>query len=188
MTLYHKDFELGWLWGAFHNEQVRLLKAIDKKNSNEANRTYVRSFFSMIEGITFRIRQILLERQKQNKIDLNLEQIIALTGTSVEIESNGNLKTRPKYHDFKSLTLFTYKLYCQLYNKLEVYERFLSDNRFVDFKAGVSMRNRITHPKSGEDIYINGEDLQKVISAGEWHHEFLIEIFTGDLLQEEEVK
>jgi len=39
MEYYQKDFELGWLWGSFHNEQVRLLPLIDKTKSNETNRT-----------------------------------------------------------------------------------------------------------------------------------------------------
>ena len=52
MEYYHQDFDLGWLWGILHNEQVRLLPLIDKTKSTDSNRTYVRSFISMVEGIT----------------------------------------------------------------------------------------------------------------------------------------
>jgi hypothetical protein len=185
MDYYNADFELGWLWASFHNEQVRLLPLIDKTKSNESNRTYLRSFISMIEGITYRTRQILLQRQKDNKINLRLEQIIALSEISIEIEDNGNLKERPKTHSLKSMILFTYKTYCELYDKLHIYNKFLSDNRFNDLQESIKMRNRITHPKSGPDVYINGEDIQTVMSAGEWYHDFTFEIFMGDLIIQE---
>lgn len=185
MEYYHKDFELSWLWGSFHNEQVRLLPLIDKTKSNESNRTYVRSFISMVEGITYRTRQILLERQKSNIIRLNPEQIIVLAEISIELKDNGNMKKRQKFYDTRGMMLFTYKLYCELNNKLDIFKRYLSDNRFNDFDESLKMRNRITHPKSGKDTYINGEDIQIVMSAGEWFHSFTFEIFTGDLIYQE---
>jgi hypothetical protein len=84
------------------------------------------------------------------------------------------------------MLLFTYKTYCELYDKLNIYKIFLSDNRFNDFKESIKMRNRITHPKSGKDVFITGNDIQMVISAGDWYHEFTVEIFSGDLLTHEE--
>lgn len=185
MTLYHDDYDLGWLWGALHNEQAKLLAETDQTKSNDANRTYVRSLFSMIEGITYRTRQILLSRQKASKIELSVEQIIALSEISIEIESNGNLKTRAKHHDFKGILLFTLKLYCEKYGKIPIFQRFLLDKRYNDFKESILMRNRITHPKTPKDIYINGGDIVIVLSARDWIIEFFIEAFTGDLLYEE---
>jgi hypothetical protein len=85
MEYYQKDFELGWLWASFHNEQGRLLPLIDKTKSNESNRTYLRSFFSMVEGITFRTRQMLLDRYTEKMIDLTPEQIIVLSEISIEL-------------------------------------------------------------------------------------------------------
>jgi hypothetical protein len=185
MEYYQRDFELGWLWGTFHNEQVRLLPLIDKTKSNESNRTYVRSFFSMVEGITYRTRQILLARLKEEKIKLSPEQMIALLEISVDLKDNGNIKTRPKFYDFKSMTLFTYKTYSSLYNKHKIYQDFISDNRFNFFIDAIKMRNRITHPKKGEDVYINGQDIQTVMSAGDWFHEFTFQLFMGDLIYQE---
>jgi hypothetical protein len=185
MEYYQKDFELGWLWGSFHNEQVRLLPLIDKTKSNESNRTYLRSFFSMIEGITYRTRQILLERHQDNNIILKLEQLIVFSEISIELKDNGNLKKRQKFYDLRSMMLFTYKTYCELYNKLDIYKKFLSDNRLNNFNESIKMRNRITHPKSGMDVFINGSDIQIVMSAGEWFHNFTFEVFMGDLIYEE---
>jgi len=139
----------------------------------------------MVEGITFRIRQILLERYKEGNIDLLAEQIIVLSEISVELKNNGSIKKRQKYFDFKSMVLFTYKTYCGLYNKLKIYEKYISDSKYIDFNESIKMRNRITHPKSGADVFISGEDILKVISAGEWFHEFTFAIFINDLISQE---
>lgn len=185
MEYYQKDLELGWLWGSFHNEQVRLLPLIDKTESNESNRTYIRSFFSMVEGITYRTRQILLDRFAKKMIDLAPEQIIVLSEISIELKENGSINKRPKFHDLRSMTLFTYKTYSGLYNKQKVYRSFISDHRFNDFIESIRMRNRITHPKTGKDVYINGKDIQCVISAGDWFHDFTFQLFIGDLIYHE---
>jgi hypothetical protein len=186
MKYYQKDFELGWLWGTFHNELVRLLPLIDKTKSNESNRTYVRSFFSMVEGITYRTRQMLLNRYTEKKVNLTPEQIIVLSECSVDLEENGNIHKRVKYYDIRGMTLFTYKTYGELYNKVEIYRRFLSDHRFNEFILAIKMRNRITHPKSGRDVYINGKDIQTVISAGDWFHDFTFQLLMGDIIYQEE--
>lgn len=185
MNYYHNDFELGWIWGPFKNELVKLLPLIDKTKSNDSNRTYLRSLFSMIQGIAYRTRQILLERHKGNIINLEIEQIIGLSEISIEIKDNGTIKTRPKVYDFKNMLLFTYKIYCERYNKTDIYMRFLSDPRYSDFLESIKMRNRIAHPKSGKDVFINGDDIQKILSAGDWYEEFTFELFMGDLITEE---
>lgn len=182
MEYYQKDFELGWLWATFHNEQVRLLALIDKTKSNESNRTYVRAFFSMVEGITYRTRQILLCRLKDKKIELTPEQIIALSEITVDLKDNGNINTRSKFYDFRSMNLFTYRTYSGLYNKHKIYKSFVSDHRFNDFIKSIKMRNRITHPKTVEDVYINGQDIQTVMSAGDWFHDFTFQLFMDDLI------
>lgn len=185
MEYYHQDFDLGWLWGILHNEQVRLLPLIDKTKSTDSNRTYVRSFISMVEGITYKTRQILLGKHKNKEINLNTNQIIVLSEISLELKNNGNIKEKQKFYDLRSMTLFTYKTYCELSNKLSIYKKFLSDNRFNDFIESIKIRNRITHPKSPMDLFVNGKDIQIVISAGEWFHSFTNEIFIGDLIKEE---
>jgi hypothetical protein len=185
MEYYQEDFELGWLWATFHNEQVRLLPLIDKTNSNESNRTYVRSFFSMVEGITYRTRQILLGRFQEKMILLTPEQIIVLSEITIDLKDNGNINIRSKFYDFRSMTLFTYKTYSELYNKNKIYKSFMSDHRFNHFIDAIKMRNRITHPKTGMDVYINGLDIQTIMSAGDWFHDFTFQIFIGDLIYQE---
>jgi hypothetical protein len=83
------------------------------------------------------------------------------------------------------MTLFTYKTYSGLYHKAKIYREFVSDHRFNNFNESIKMRNRITHPKTGRDVYINGKDIQTVMSAGDWFHDFTFQLFMGDLIYQE---
>jgi hypothetical protein len=185
LTLINADFDLGGLWMSFHNELVKLLPSLDKTNSSDSNRSYLRSFFSMVEGITYRTRQILLGRQAANAISLSLDQLIVLSETSIDIDTNGNTNKRTKYYDLKSMMLFTYKTYSECSNKLGLFNKYISDTRYKSFTESIKMRNIITHPKTLMDVFIKGDDIQIVLTAHDWFHEFTTEIFMGDLLQEE---
>ena len=183
-TLINEDFELGGLWMSFHNELVKLLPSLVKTNSSDSNRSYLRSFFSMVEGITYRTRQILLGRQAENVIRLSLDQLIVLSEISIDIDPNGNLHKRTKFYDLKSMMLFTYKTYCECSNKTELFNKYISDTRYMSFIESIKMRNRITHPKTLTDVFIKGDDIQIVLTSHDWFYEFTSEIFMGDLLQE----
>jgi hypothetical protein len=184
----NKDFEMSWLWIPFHNEQVRLLSKINKSKSCEENRTFARSLFSMIEGISYWLRQILLERNLRKEIVLLPEETIILSEVSLNIDQNGKIKKNEIFFYFESLFKFTFKTYCKYYEKTEIYDKYLSDNRFSHFKESIKIRNRISHPKSGKDVFVNGEDVIKIDSAHEWFHEFVINVFKGDIIIEKQNK
>jgi hypothetical protein len=178
----HKDFELYGLWQSFGNELVKLSPLIDRKNSNDYNRVYVRSLFSMIEGISYRLRQILLQRHIENELSFTINQIIALSDISIEIDQNGTLKERPKKYGFENLFRFTYKTYCESYKKSEILHSYISDHRYDSFKKAVDIRHRITHPKTGKDVFISGPEIILIESVHKWFEDFIFEILEGDLL------
>jgi hypothetical protein len=180
-----KDFELWWLWGSFRNELTNLSLLIDKESSNNYNRVYARSLFSMIEGISYRLRQIMLHRHEEKEISLSREQIIALSETSVEIEENGKLKVNQKNYRFESLFRFTFKTYCESYNKSKILDNYFADNRFELFKKAITIRNRVTHPKTGQDVFISGPEIILFESVHEWFEDLVFNILENDLLFKE---
>jgi hypothetical protein len=183
MTQYtSNDTELFWLWGSFRNELDTLQPLIDKNKSNDYNRVYARSLFSMIEGISYRIRQILIQRHHEKKISLSIDQFIALSEYSIEINYNGTLKKNQKYYHFENLFRFTYKTYCENYNKSDILDRYISDDRYNLFKKALKIRNRVTHPKNGTDVFISGSEIILFESVWKWFEEFIFDVLEGDLL------
>jgi hypothetical protein len=183
MTQYtSNDTELFWLWGSFRNELDTLQPLIDKNKCNDYNRVYARSLFSMIEGISYRIRQILIQRHHEKKISLSIDQFIALSEYSIEINYNGTLKKNQKYYHFENLFRFTYKTYCENYNKSDILDRYISDDRYNLFKKALKIRNRVTHPKNGTDVFISGSEIILFESVWKWFEEFIFDVLEGDLL------
>jgi len=189
MTQYtSNDTELFWLWGSFRNELAKLIPLIDKNKGNDYNRVYVRSLFSMIEGISYRMRQILLQRHHENKISLSIEQIIALSEISIEINDNGTLKEKQKNYRFENLFRLTYKTYCDSYNKSKILDIYISEDRYDLFKKALTIRNRVTHPKNVEDVFISGSDIMLFESVFKWFEDFIFDILEGDLLIKKPLK
>lgn len=186
MAIYkNTDTDFLFIWNNFHNELVKLTTLVDKTKSNDYNRVFVRSLFSMIEGMTYRIRQILLHRYKNNEINLTTEQALVLKESSVYIDDTGICITKQKNYRFENLVRFTFKTYCDIYKKKEILDKYISDNRYCLFKDAIKIRNRVTHPKTGNDIFVNGRELILLLSVENWFDDLIFDIFEGDLLQKQ---
>ena len=117
-------------------------------------------------------------------IQLSPEEFIALSEIEVQIDSNGELKTKEKFGKFENLFNFTFKLYSKLYDKSLLFESLKSQKSYDDFKKSITIRNRITHPKNSYDVFVNGEDYKKVKSAGDWFHAAMIALLKDDMLEQ----
>ena len=60
------DIYLGFMWGKLHNELVRLSEQIGQEDDkSELKRNYISTFFSLVEAISYKTRQILLNKHSQ---------------------------------------------------------------------------------------------------------------------------
>lgn len=173
-----KDHELFWLWGSFRNELAELYKFISKKNANNLNRVFVRSLFSMVEGVSYRIRQILLQRYNSGEIKLTDKQVIVLS----EKKESEKKNIWRRYNSFEGMFKYTFMTYCSLYKKGNIYNKFISNQKFQSFITANGVRNRITHPKTSNDVFVSGADMNIIDEGYEWFNDFVIEAFEGDLL------
>lgn len=177
------DINLGFMWGKMHNELVRLSEQIRQEDDkSELKRYYIRTFFSMVEAISYSTRQILLDKHIKNQIELSSEETYILKEKSIGIDPNGNIKSLDRYFSFESLFKFTYKTYSRHQDKESMYKSLMSDSRYNCFKKALEIRNRITHPKRPESILISKSEFDKLCKAHDWFHNFIIEILEGDLL------
>jgi hypothetical protein len=176
------DNELFLVWAPQHNDLVFFKQQIDLHNHEGSKRAYVRCLFSMIEGILFRIRQILVENNLKTNF-LNPEQIIILKQISLELDDKGKIKTKDKFYEFNKMFRFTLEIFCKINNKHDVFMEFIADHKYQDFKNSIYIRNKLTHPKLGQDIFVTDNELAIVFSAGDWFHALIIELFKETLFE-----
>jgi hypothetical protein len=142
----------------------------------------------MVEAISYSTRQILLNQHLQNQIELSTEEVYLLKEKSIEIDPDGNIKTKERYFNFESLLKFTYKTYSIHQKKESLYKVLIGDIRYRCFKDALEIRNRITHPKGPESILVSKAEYDNMCNAHDWYHNFIIEIFEGDVLKKETLK
>ena len=183
MNFEVEDIDLGFIWGKLHNELVGLGKQIKQEDDkSELKRNYITTFFSMVEAMSFSTRQILLLWHNYNQIELSSEEIYLLKEKSIEIKSNGTIKTKERYFAFESLFKFTYLTYSKYFKKESQYKNLMSDSRYHFFKEALEIRNRITHPKRPQSIIISKAEFDKIGEAHDWYHNFIIEMLDGVVL------
>lgn len=180
----HNDRDIAVIWGSYHNELVDLQKLISFKEANTWNRNYIRTFVSLVEGISYRVRQNLLEKGTQNLITLDIEEIIILKEKLVELNNKGIIKIRDKFFPFESMFLFTFKIYARVHKKENLLKNELSKIGYSKLKNVVEIRNRITHPKAKMDVDVSGHEVKLADDAFEWFHNFGLEMFKDDILVE----
>jgi hypothetical protein len=179
-----KDLDLVFVWTTLHNELVRLGEKIKQEDdSSELKRNYVRTFFSMVEAISYSTRQILLNRHTQKLIELSSEEIYLLKEKSVEIDPDGKIKTKERYFNFESFFKFTYKTYSIHQKKEPLYKDLMGDIRYRCFKDALEIRNRITHPKGHETILVSKAEYDNMCIAHDWYHNFIITVLEDDVLE-----
>ena len=142
----------------------------------------------MVEAMSYSTRQLLLLWHNYNNIELSSEEIYLLKEKSIEIKSNGAIKTKERYFAFESLFKFTYLTYSKHFKKESLYKDLISDNRYHSFKEALEIRNRITHPKGSQSILISQAEFKKICEAHDWYHSFLIEMLEGEFLKKESSK
>jgi hypothetical protein len=181
-----KDLDLSWMWIAQHNELIRLLESIEKTKSNADKINFIRTFFCLVESISYKIRQILLDRYKTDNKLFSPIEYVAMSEKDINIEINGEIKTKEKFYKFENFFRFTLKTYSAIYNKKIVYDTHISKNGYECFKNVIKIRNRITHPKNSRELFVTDEELIETEKARKWFHHFITDLLTGDLINNQE--
>jgi hypothetical protein len=180
LTATNNDFF--FTWAPLKNDLAKLYDIVSLDEDRSSNRTFTKTLFCMVEAVSFRMRQIMLERYENELLKISAEEYIVLSEIRVEIDSKGKIKQRPGFYNFSEMFLFTFRTYCSHYDKMEIYSKYLSDYRYEAFTKSVLIRNKLTHPKSVFDINISKGNTSNMLLAYEWFDNFMMDVLYGDLI------
>ena len=145
---------------------VEAAKKLDTDQYPEAfiKRTYTRSFFSMVEGVTYQIKQISLEANKEANV-LDTYEVSLLRELVGQLDDNGKVSEK----DAK-LTLLPNLLFALRSISKVLAVDFKVDKRdgWEALKHAVTIRNQITHPKKIDSLLINNKDMLLIGRANAW--------------------
>jgi hypothetical protein len=151
------------------NDVITSDKMVAENDSQFTRRVFLRNLFSLLEANLHMTRKKLAERisiQFQAEGYTILPILTMLLDYSPEFADSGKrIRLKHQSGDILTLARFIVKLYVYLTN---VTKDYFGDQGWASFQSMVHVRNRITHPKSQEDIHISDDDLASIRAANAW--------------------
>ena len=139
-----------------------------------AHRTVVRTFFSMVEGLAFQMRQVALATLEPYG-RLSVAEIALLREERYSLNPKGEPQTKESFQPALSSLLFTLRTYAK--NHGASFTPDVSHHGWQAVQRSVDIRNRVTHPKSVADLALSEEDQKKLVDASHWWKRTLMEMF-----------
>lgn len=156
------------------------LKTIEDKipPTDVSRRIAVRSVFSSIEMLLSEVSAKLVSlvqppangapHEEKHRYFLEL---CALSDISYEIKQNGVLEIKPPRIRFENRVLFVLNVLDRTVGRQTKPKQIVG---WQEFQDAIKIRNRVTHPKTEEDLSVSQEDYDTVIKGLQWfvrcHH------------------
>lgn len=152
--------------------------AYSAKHSNPfAHRTVVRTLFSLIEGLAFQLRQVTVASLAPHagSGNLTIAELVLLREERYNLNAKGEPEASQNFQNFLPNLLFTIRSYGK--NHGATFRADTSARGWEAMRQAVSLRNRITHPKSVADLTLSNQDQLHLIEAAAWWKKTLLEMF-----------
>jgi hypothetical protein len=137
-------------------------------DSQIARRGYVRSTFGMVEGITNYLKTLALRAGERNRALFTAAETALLREESYAINAKGEAYVQPRFIKIEDNLVFALRMYLRgTPTSLEL-ER--DGPGWKAFKDAIAIRNRVTHPRSLEDLLLTDPEVDSIRRADRWFH------------------
>jgi hypothetical protein len=166
--------ELKKVFSVLNTDYDTALAYVRKDPSQFNKRTLIRSYFALVEGLAYQLRQVTAASLNETTI-LSIEEKTLLSERRYTLTSNGTIESQEQFQNFAPMLLFSLRIYAK--NHGAEFEPVVSDNGWNCLKQSVRIRDRLMHPKSHDNLIISDEEGEVFVSAVKWFHDQLSELF-----------
>lgn len=156
-----------------HNQQVKF-PGIDIPLTLEWNtkaRNVVRTFFAYLEGTVYSLKVYADIQFKNSLSPLKPHEIDAVYEETHTINEKGIVETKSMNIRLIPNILFMIKLQKRVHGISKDLDK--NSEWWALLKESVEVRNRITHPKTIEDIHITRDEIENILLVAEGFNELL---------------
>ncbi len=153
---------MGW---DFEDDLQEARKLFETSNVDFAARTFLRTLASEFEARLHFLSEFLIHLNSDGK-NLSAEELFILKEISISLGRNGKITSSRRFYPFLDRLRFVLGCYESIYKVEIFYDK--SDPRWKSVKRFIEIRNRITHPKSADDLWIDPEDYDHLNHAQDW--------------------
>jgi hypothetical protein len=151
-------------YGILGYDAVDAMMKMEADDGQSSRRDFVRAAFAAIEGWLWNYRQEVQDIVGSCRAFSALEES-ALAEISYAISDTGALQEQARYLPITNMFRFVTRIAeAQCGQQLVDF----SSADWANFKQSIAIRNRITHPKSIEDLMLSDADIGHVKSALSW--------------------
>lgn len=148
------------------NDVVESYKALNVEGEDHLKRSFVRKVFAFIEGSTFAIKNLLIQQSRFKKIVLSEEEMLLLKERTASLNTDGD-SIETKLH-LKTIPNIKF-----MFKKANILMEInppisLDSDGWQSTQRDKSVRDRLTHPKTEEDIRLSGTELEDCKKSFQW--------------------
>jgi len=152
-------------------------KMINKNQKQFWRRTFVRSFFAGVEGINHRIKNVSMLLADILKIELSHAEIALLREETYNLNEKGDVISAKSKLRTKDNVCFTLKTFARVSNATYEIER--NSKEWSSFNEALIIRDRLTHPKSSNDLMISDDELEALKKTFRWYFSCMIDLLNS---------
>ena len=149
------------------HEDVNLSrKAYFDAPSQTAARTLIRSVFALLEGQTYRLKQWALARYRQTGQITDAGELTLLEEVAFDLNDKGKITRRNARIRTGANVRFAFEAIARAHGYR--YEFDANELGWGAFNQALATRHRLTHPKSANDLHVEGDEVIVALAAVEW--------------------
>jgi hypothetical protein len=150
-----------------HQDILDLGKLALEENKTDCNkRAFTRAGFAMIEGNVFNLKQIALKLSEHGKGNFSTAELAMLEEHNFSLKDNGKAEVQIKFIALAPNLRFAFSACARAFGVQ--HELKVDDEGWQSFQEALRIRNRITHPKSVEDLHLSEKDVDHVEASVRW--------------------
>jgi hypothetical protein len=134
--------------------------------AGSARRAYVRTMLCFVEGMTHAFKEFLLAASDAKRIQLSDAERHVLREIQFQLDGKYRAKAVTRPLRAKDDVRFTLTLLGRCADA--PFQPSFGDEGWQAFLDAISIRNRVTHPRSREDLLLTESDLDRVDKAVKW--------------------
>jgi hypothetical protein len=148
------------------------------RHSQPARRTWVRTFCSQFEAITYGLKQLLADIAVFPYVDITSYEILVLREESVEVDDKGRVKIKTNnFLSPKKNLIFIATLVARALNSTLRLDTGV--HGWEALTTTFAIRNRLVHPKQATDLIVSDDELGTVAVAQDWFQRTYMQLVTS---------
>ena len=170
-----------------HAEIARLnTVGLTLENRPEAEfwlRTFVRVFFSHVDGVSYALRRVVLSLNELDQHRLTLAEQCVLREVSFRFR-DGKIEERDAFLKPLEALELSVAHFARAFGSTFILQK--GDHRFTAFKRTLGLRHTLTHPKTSQDLTLSRDHIADFSEAVAWFSNQMVALFSSsfkDLLE-----